>query len=82
VAGQLKFRRVLQQTAYLRAICKIVLREVNLAKGAFPDEPAECIIPDVSQVFRIEFSRNWSATGSFKLDCNILKEFAVGIGKL
>lgn len=45
---------------YLRAIREIVLREVNLSERAFTNEPSESVIPDMSKVFRVEFSGSWS----------------------
>ena len=77
--GLLEFSGVL----HLCAICEVVLREVDLAKGALSNELVECIVADVPQLFRGELPENCvSMTGCVEVGLDSLKKLRVRVRKL
>jgi hypothetical protein len=60
---QLQARAIrLSSVSHLRAICELVCGQIDLAEGAFPNQPAKCVIPNVAEVLRGEFAACVSAS--------------------
>lgn len=72
---------------YLGAIGEFVRGEIDLAKGTFPNQPPQCIIPYSPKILGGELpAEKYHVSATGHLDRNqrdrLLKEFIVGVGKL
>lgn len=72
---------------YLGAIGELVRGEIDLAEGALPNQPAQCVITYGPKVLGGELpAEKHNVSATFQLARNqgdrLLKEFIVGVGKL
>ena len=60
--------RLKEQTTCLGSICELVSSEVDLSKGALPDQAAEGVVPDGFEVLGREFTVDATTVSSGSCD--------------